>query len=118
MVSRTWRKNERGRGHASCLGWNEFNTPPLPAEKVRSTVASIARKEAQKCAATSQERPVIKVVGGDLSREVDEAERALIRAGLPIFVRAGALVSPVREEAPAARDRKTTVARLRKLMGS
>ena len=36
---------------AACLAWNEFNIPPLPAEKVRSTVASIARKEARKCAA-------------------------------------------------------------------
>jgi putative DNA primase/helicase len=60
-------------------------------------------------------RPIIRVAGGDLAREADEAERALIGAGLPIFVRAGALVSPVCEEAPAAKDRKTTIARLRKL---
>ena len=62
-----------------------------------------------------QARPLIRVAGGDLSREADEAEQALIGAGLPIFVRAGALVSPVCEEAPAAKNRTTIVARLRKL---
>jgi hypothetical protein len=100
---------------AACLAWNEFNLPPLPEEKVRSTVASIARKEALKCAVTKQARPIIKVEGGNLSHEADEAEQALIDAGLPIFVRAGLLVSPACEEAPAAKDRKTTIARLRKL---
>jgi hypothetical protein len=98
-----------------CLAWNESNTPPLPAAKVRSTVANIARREAQKCPTGGQARPIIKVAGGDLSREADEAERALISAGLPIFVRAGVLVSPECEEAPAAKDRKTTIARLRRL---
>ena len=100
---------------AACLAWNEYNTPPLPPEKVSGTVASIARKEGRKSADATQVRPIIRVAGGDLAREADEAERALIGAGLPIFVRAGALVSPVCEEAPAAKDRKTTIARLRKL---
>ena len=99
---------------AACLAWNGFNTPPLPAEKVRSSVASIARTEARKIA-PGQARPLIRVAGGDLAREADEAERALIGAGLPIFVRAGVLVSPVCEEAPAAKDRKTIITRLRKL---
>ena len=62
-----------------------------------------------------QARPIIRVAGGDLSREADEAEQALIGAGLPIFVRAGVLVSPVCEEAPAAKNRNTIVTRLRKL---
>jgi hypothetical protein len=100
---------------AACLAWNEFNTPPLPAEKVRSTVTSIARKEARKCADATQARPTIKVAGGDLSREADEAEQALIDSGLPIFVRAGVLVSPVCEKAPAAKNRTTIVAKLRAL---
>ena len=107
-------KMSEAKATAACLGWNELNTPPLPAEKVRSTVASIARKEARKIV-SGQARPIIRVAGGDLSREADEAEQALAGAGLPIFVRAGALVSPVCEEAPAAKDRKTTIARLRKL---
>src|SRR5208283_614267 len=62
----------------------------------------------------SQARPIIRVAGGDLSREADEAEQALIGAGLPVFVRASALVSPVFEEVPAAKDRTTIVARLRR----
>jgi hypothetical protein len=108
-------KMNEAKATTVCLDWNEFNTPPLPVEKVRSTVASIARKEGRKSANASQARSIIRVAGGDLSREADEAERALIGVGLPIFVRAGALVSPVCEEAPAAKDRKTTIARLRKL---
>jgi hypothetical protein len=66
-------------------------------------------------ATARQTRPIIRVAGGDLAREADEAERVLIVAGLPIFVRAGVLVSPVCEDAPAAKDRKTTIARLRGL---
>jgi hypothetical protein len=31
-----------------CLSWNESNTPPLDAEEVEATVASIARREARK----------------------------------------------------------------------
>jgi hypothetical protein len=33
---------------AACLDWNQHNTPPLPEEKVRATVASIAKAEAKK----------------------------------------------------------------------
>src|SRR5271157_4733376 len=53
--------------------------------------------------AARQACPIIRVAGGGLAREADEAEQALIGSGLPIFVRAGALVSPVCEEAPAAK---------------
>ncbi len=31
-----------------CLDWNRHNTPPLPDEKVRATVASIAKSEMRK----------------------------------------------------------------------
>jgi D5 N terminal like len=33
---------------AACLEWNQHNTPPLSDEKVRSTVANIAKREARK----------------------------------------------------------------------
>jgi hypothetical protein len=59
------------------------------------------------------EHPVIRIVAGELPRMVDEAEGALIAAETPIFVRAGALVRPVTEEAPAAHGRSTMVAKLR-----
>jgi hypothetical protein len=100
---------------AACLAWNTHNTPPLAEEKIRSTVASIARREAGKRALITHADPIIKVEGGELSREADEAEQALIRAGFPIFVRAGALVTPIAERVLAAKDQTTIVARLRKV---
>jgi hypothetical protein len=42
-----WRMSEE-QAVAACLEWNQYNTPPLPEEKVRSTVASIAKAEAKK----------------------------------------------------------------------
>jgi putative DNA primase/helicase len=100
---------------AACLAWNEFNMPPLRGEEILGTVASIARKEAQKRAANDRGLPIIRVEGGELSRAADDAEQALIRFRFPIFVRAGALVSPVTETVPAAKGRTTIVARLRRL---
>jgi hypothetical protein len=58
-------------------------------------------------------RPVISIVAGELPRVVDEAERALLAAGTPIFSRGDSLVRPVTEEAPASRGRMTMVARFR-----
>src|SRR4051812_32948479 len=57
--------------------------------------------------------PVIRVVKGEMPRVVDEAESALLEAGVPIFARAGMLVRPVEGSVPAANGRKTTVVRLR-----
>jgi hypothetical protein len=62
---------------------------------------------------SDEKRPVIRIVAGELPRMVDEGEAALIAAGTPIFVRAGALVRPVPGEAPAAHGRSTVVAKLR-----
>ena len=42
-----WRMSEREAVEA-CLAWNCHNTPPLPEEKVRATVASIAKAEVRK----------------------------------------------------------------------
>jgi hypothetical protein len=42
------RNMSEGETVAACLEWNQFNTPPLSEEKVRSTVASIAKAEAKK----------------------------------------------------------------------
>ena len=57
-------------------------------------------------------RPIIRVIPGELSRAVDEAEAALIAAGRPIFSRAGRLVRPVIEEIGASDERTTMAARL------
>ena len=54
-------------------------------------------------------RPPIKVVNGEIARVVDEAEQALIRAGVPVMVRAGALYQPIAEMRPAADGSKTEV---------
>jgi hypothetical protein len=59
--------------------------------------------------------PTIRLVDGQLPRAVEETERALIAAGLPIFARAGTLVEPVSETMIAANGRKTVIARLRAL---
>ena len=56
--------------------------------------------------------PVIKVVGGQIARMVDEAQAALLQAQLPIFVRGGRLVEPIKgleREAADGRTTKTTV---------
>jgi hypothetical protein len=71
--------------------------------------------EAAEGADTPSDRPVIQIIAGELPRMADEAEAALTAAGLPIFVRAGALVRPVTEAVPAARGRSTTIAKLREL---
>jgi putative DNA primase/helicase len=55
-----------------------------------------------------QHLPIIRVVEGEIARVVDEAEHALIKAGLPIFVRGGCLVEPITVEPEASDGRKTT----------
>jgi putative DNA primase/helicase len=45
-----------GEAAAACLAWNRHNTPPLPEDKIRSTVESIAKAEAKKRAASLQVR--------------------------------------------------------------
>jgi putative DNA primase/helicase len=42
-----WRMSE-GEAEQACLNWNQHNDPPLPENKVRKTVASIAQAEANK----------------------------------------------------------------------
>jgi putative DNA primase/helicase len=42
-----WKMTE-DQAVTACLEWNKFNTPPLPEEKVRSTVANIAKAEKKK----------------------------------------------------------------------
>jgi hypothetical protein len=62
--------------------------------------------------------PVIRVVSGEIARMVDESEVALreaVTAGLPVYVRGGALVEPVEEIRPASHKRQTKVAILKRL---
>ena len=59
----------------------------------------------------SRTLPIIQVVDGQIARIVDEAQHALIAAGLPIFVRGKMLVEPntVEREAADGRQTKTTI---------
>ena len=42
------KRMSEGETFEACRAWNSCNAPPLPEEKVRSTVASIAKSEARK----------------------------------------------------------------------
>jgi putative DNA primase/helicase len=48
-----WQMSE-DEAEQACLNWNKHNDPPLPEDKIRNTVASIARTEAGKRAASSR----------------------------------------------------------------
>ncbi|MGH1571756.1 hypothetical protein ACRAWG_15095 [Methylobacterium sp. P31] len=60
-------------------------------------------------------RPAVRVVAGEVPQAVAETEFAILKAGLPIYGRGGALVRPVVESVPASRGRMTTVARFKPL---
>jgi hypothetical protein len=55
----------------------------------------------------------IRLQDGQLRHAVEETERAVIAAGVGVFARAGALVYPTGEEAPAANGGKTVMVALR-----
>lgn len=51
----------------------------------------------------------IELVAGEVSRIVDETQRAIVAARRPVFVRGGILVEPIRTEYPTIGDETTTV---------
>jgi putative DNA primase/helicase len=53
---------------------------------------------------------VIRIIAGQIAREVDEAQAALIAAGLPVFVHGGRLVEPITVERETADGSRTTTA--------
>lgn len=57
-------------------------------------------------------RPIVRFVYGKVPEAVDRMEELLLKAGVEIYARAGALVRPVLETVPAAKGRMTTVARM------
>jgi putative DNA primase/helicase len=63
------------------------------------------------------ERPVIRIVKGEIARITDEAEAALLAAAsaAPIMVRAGMLVQPIVDRLPATHGRMTEVTLLKPL---
>lgn len=64
---------------------------------------------------TPKALPTIRVKGGHIASNIEQAEAALLASGLPIFQRAGVLVRPIATEMPAADDTKTEVVLLRPL---
>jgi putative DNA primase/helicase len=62
---------------------------------------------------TSTGLRAITVKDGEIARAVDEAEDALLAAGLPIFERAGLLVMPIKSTVPAADETKTEIVLLK-----
>jgi hypothetical protein len=88
------------------------------AAQVEATIASGAAAGRQQPRTRSQPRvrtgprPIIRIVGGQLPRIINETEDALVASGLPIFSRAGTLAEPVAETMLAAGERKTVVAQL------
>src|SRR5215217_2326764 len=95
--------------------------PNLRTHDVRLPASNGGTKPKRKHKANGHDRgetvygdlPVIRVVAGEMPRVVDEAERALLEAGVLIFRRGGMLVRPVTETVPAANGRKTKIVRLR-----
>jgi hypothetical protein len=59
---------------------------------------------------------IIRIVAGEMPRMVQEAERALINAGTPVFVRSDVLVFPVHEKVPASDKRETVSVKLRSVV--
>jgi hypothetical protein len=88
------------------------------AAQVEATIASGAAAGRQQPRTRPQPRartgprPVIRIIGGQLPRIINETEDALVASGLPIFSRAGTLAEPVAETMLAAGERKTVVAQL------
>ena len=57
-------------------------------------------------------RPVLKVVGGQLSGNADKAEEILIAAGVLFFERSNQLVRPIVKDVETFRGSKTSVGQL------
>lgn len=79
------------------LAYDDQRTPaPAPINNVSSGAA-----------------PFIKCVPGELPRMADEAQRALLNGGMPVYARGGKLVRPITDDVPASDGRVTKVAKLR-----
>jgi hypothetical protein len=73
------------------------------------------RKEVERCYSKIEIKQGIYVVDGQIARMVDEAEDGLIAKGVPILVRANALVQPIVTKLPTNRGRMTEATLLRAL---
>jgi hypothetical protein len=111
-IKRLRKEIERSYGKVADAG---TATPNIGVGPTAATAGSASAPGASAAPHTPHVIPTIRLVDGQLPRAVEETERALIAAGLPIFARAGTLVEPVSETMIAANGRKTVIARLRAL---
>ena len=84
--------------------------PDHAERKARRTLAAALGRQ-------KRAPPPIFVVNGEIARVVDEAEKALLAAGVPVMVRAGAhfLCRPVVDKRPAADNSQTEVTLLERM---
>src|SRR5262245_4795758 len=106
------KETERSYGKAAGAGTSTLNIGVGPSA---ATAGSTSAPGASAAPRAPHLIPTIRLVDGQLPRAVEETERAMVAAGLPIFARAGTLVGPVSETVIAANGRKTVIARLRAL---
>jgi putative DNA primase/helicase len=71
------------------------------------------QEEAAKANGHNRERTIIQLTAGNLHNIATQSEAALVGAGVQFYTRDGAILKPIIEEAPAAKGRKTKVARIR-----
>jgi putative DNA primase/helicase len=78
------------------------------ADRLAKEVERSYRKWRQKNPERWRDLPTIQIIDGQIAHIVDQAQDALIKAELPIFVRGGRLVEPISVEREAADGRQTT----------
>jgi hypothetical protein len=77
------------------------------ANRLAAEVARSYRKWQRQNPNRQRNLPIIKIADGQIARMVDEAQNALIKGQLPIFVRGGRVVEPISVEREAADGSRT-----------
>ncbi|SFM97961.1 PriCT-2 domain-containing protein [Methylobacterium pseudosasicola] len=123
FTSRKWSSFASGRSvtiatlfwHAVEAGWRRQGTGRSGAPK-QDRAERRANADPEAAPQEDDERPIVRFIAGKVPEAVDRMEELLLKAGIEIYSRAGALVRPVLDEVPAAKGRMTTVARMSPLV--
>lgn len=99
--------------HAAENGWRRQGRSGAPKQDRAERRASADPEAAPE---EDDGRPIVRFIAGKVPEAVDRMEHLLLKSGVEIFSRAGALVRPVLDEVPAAKGRMTTVARMSPLV--
>jgi hypothetical protein len=115
----------KARACERCPWWQKLTSPIALGRQERAAPSSNGREETKQARQpeggyNQPEMPpntlsTIKVIGGGLSDEATEGEKAIIGAGHPVYRRGATLVRPVIEEVDATRGRRTKVAQLARI---